>query len=377
MLLATLLLCLQPPASPPAQPPSRAPGPAAQVEQARLEATIRALPAKRSPVGDEDHERGLLETQELLQQAIRDLGFTPVAHPVFWRPRADRPSSKPPGDAATAPAAPPQKWFNYSFDIKGVEKPEEVYIVSAHFDAVPDSPGADDDGTGVAAVLEMARVLKSAPMRRTVRFVLFNLEESGFIGAQQYAADAAEAIGRKEYALQGMMSLEMLGYYSDQPDSQKNPMAALKGLGVPTVGDFIVLAGVLSGRPFIRTLEEQMRAAEPACKVFAFDMLPVAPRDILRSDHAPFLLRGYPAVMVTDTANFRNPNYHKPTDTIESLDLARYTRTVRALTGAVHAMAGPVGQPDAPAPNLEGLPDITKLLPALPDGPPDQPRKQP
>ncbi|MGD9688578.1 MAG: M20/M25/M40 family metallo-hydrolase [Phycisphaerales bacterium] len=336
----------------------------ARVESARLEATLRALPVKRSAAGDLEHIDGLERAQTWIKDQVRALGYEPQTQRVVFGGRP-RPDATPEQAAARA-----RTWENIILELPGKEHPNQVLIVGAHFDAVPDTPGADDNATGVATLLEMARVLKDRPMKRTVRLIFFNLEEVGLVGSSQYAARFAERVSDKSEHLVGMISLEMLGFYSDAPGSQQAPFKGLDALGLPTVGDFIALAGVLSGREFIRQLEEQMRRAEPACRTFVFDFSPIAPPDILRSDHAPFLLRGLPAVMLTDTANFRNPHYHEPTDTIETLDLQRLTRTAAAVTQAVHAIAAPAGGPDAPKPSLEGLPDLSTLM--TPDAGPEK-----
>ncbi len=370
----------EPPPSLPSTPTR--PSPAAAVSRDHLVATLRALPTKRAAAGDAEHVAGLLQIQSLLADQAKAMGFEVATPRVHWKRRSHAPDSP----AAMA------EWRNIVFDHRGTTLPHEVIIVGAHFDAVPDCPGADDNGTGTAAVLEIARVLKDRPTRRTIRFVLFNLEEVGLVGAVQFVAAFAEQNASKSTdskegtapattpeTIVGMLSLEMLGCYRDEPDSQSIPFK-IPGITFPTVGNFIALAGVLSARPFIRQLDEQIRAAplpppppstadapgvaQPV-KTFVFDFSPIAPPDLLRSDHAPFLLRGHPAVMITDTANFRNPNYHQPTDTIDTLDLNRYTQTVAALAHATHALAGPEGQPDPPAANLEGLPDLTKM-PAAP-----------
>src|SRR5262249_23267334 len=161
------------------------------------------------------------------------------------------------------------------------------------------------------------RVLKDRPMRRTVRFVLFNLEEVGVAGSSQYVAalpTEEQQPGRPKII--GVMSLGMLGGYGSEPESQGDTVPGLEGVARPTRGDFVGRAGLLGSRPFIRTLDEQMRKAEPLCKTAVFDLSPIPLPDLMRSDHAPFMSVGIPAVMVTDTANYRNPNYHQPSDTI-------------------------------------------------------------
>jgi Zn-dependent M28 family amino/carboxypeptidase len=239
-------------------------------------------------------------------------------------------------------------WNNIIIELPGRELPKEVLILSCHFDAAPNAPGADDDGTGVAALLEIARVLRDAPMRRTVRMIFFNLEEVGLKGSIEYVRSGRIA---KDERVTGMVSLEMLGYFSDEPGSQKSPIAKIEGVfDPPTVGDFIGIATIKSYQEFSRRLEREMKSAAPGLKVVTADFMPIAPPDFLRSDHAPFMLAGMPGVMLTDTSNFRNPNYHKPTDTVETIDEKRFTLVVRGVAGAAHAIAEPVSEPAGPAP---------------------------
>lgn len=311
--------------------------PAEAVSQERLMKAIEALPTKRAPGPTEEHVQGLVKTQEWLATQLRNLGYKPKSHKIGFKLK----------DGPVQP-----EWQNIEVEIPGREEAGKVLLIGAHFDAHPDAPGADDNGTGVAALLELARVLKDAPMQRTVRLVFFNLEEragnSGLHGSTQYATGVADAVRAGEIDLIGMLSLEMLGYYSDEPGSQQNPFEKLNipGFEMPDRGDFIGLGTTLPNRVFVRGLAAAMREAEPKVKVVVFDYAPVPTPDLMRSDHAPFLLQGLPGVIVTDTANFRNPHYHQPSDTVATLDAARWTITVRALAGAIHELAGPMGEPE-------------------------------
>jgi len=319
------------------EPAVAPPGPPAEVSSERLMETIAALPEKRSGSGTDEHRRGLARAQEMLVHRLESLALDPALEPVEWTPplRPDEPD----------PFIP--EWNNIVVDLPGDELPGELLIVAAHYDAVPESPGADDNGTGVAAVLELARVLRDEPMRRTVRLILFTLEEEWLIGSQQYVRRHAEAFTSGEETIVGMISLDGLGYFTDEPDSQRSPITPRPGVfEPPTVGDFIAIGGIVTHRDFSQGLTEAMRAAAPDLNVFTADFFPIAPPDLLRSDHAPFLLSGFPAVMMTDTANFRSPHYHTATDTIDTIDVARYTLVVRARAGATHAIAEPVGSDD-------------------------------
>lgn len=336
--------------SPVTPPPTSTNGPA-PVSQERLLATLKSLPTKRSPIGDVAHRQGLKDTQALLIQSLTELGYTPALHAFKW--------SIPPllhGEESATPKkdlTPEDITFhNIYIDIKGSTNPEQVLIIGAHFDAVNSSPGADDNGTGTAAIIELARVLKDCKPSMTIRLMLFNLEEIGIVGAHAYMIDwlkvnkptdtssspspteAADTPSKE--TIIGMVSLEMLGYFSDEPDSQKSPMKRIEGVfEPPTVGDCIVVVGIAKHQTFSQPLIKHMQAGAPDLKIYAMDMLPIPIPDMMRSDHRPFVMAGIPAVMLTDTANFRNPHYHKPTDTIDTLDPKRYTLVVQGVANAV------------------------------------------
>jgi Zn-dependent M28 family amino/carboxypeptidase len=318
------------------------------VQQDRLMETLRALPTSRAALGNADSREGLRRTEQLIETRLRELGYEPVVQEFQW--------ALPARSFGEAEEIKPEErtYRNFSVDITGTEKPGEVLIVGAHFDAVPGTPGADDNGTGAAALLELARVLKDRRMSRTVRLVFFNLEEVGLVGSSQYVRQLREAgaVGKPAKGegkkarerIIGMISLESIGYFSDEPNSQKSPIPPIKDVfEPPTVGDNIALVGFARDGAFVRTLERGMLASSPELKVAAF-AFPVALPDLLRSDHAPFHAAGVPAVMLTDTANFRNPHYHKPTDTVETIDAERYARVVRGVVGAVEAVANAQGE---------------------------------
>lgn len=314
-------------------------GPRERVDQQRLMAIVKELPTKRSARADEAHLEGLYETQASIERRLRELGLTPALLEVnFIGSIHDR--SRP--------------LYNIVVEIPGTPTAEpgaarEIVLVGAHFDAVPNSPGADDNATGVAALLEIARILKSESMTRSVRLCFFNLEEQGMVGSSAYALDISPRLRERKEKIVLMLSLDMLGFYSAEPGSQRTFIPEATGFKSPKEGDFIAVVTTLRHRPACQEFAKRMRMAEPEAKVVTVDFLP-ALTELLRSDHAPFLGMGIPAMLVTDTADYRNPNYHKPGDTIDTLDPEQFTRTVQALIGAIHQTAGPVKAVEKPTP---------------------------
>lgn len=202
-------------------------------------------------------------------------------------------------------------------------------VIGAHYDTVPGTPGADDNATGVAVLLELAAELAARPLKYPVQLVAFDMEEYGYFGSKHYAAKLKE----QKQQIRLMISLEMLGYYNNNPNSQSYP-AGLKYF-YPNCGNFIALIGNLRTVPDMINLSGKIRKSGQPC-----EWLPVPNRglvvpDTRRSDHVPFWDNDYPAIMVTDTANMRNPHYHQGSDRIETLDLDFLTGVCRGLIEAI------------------------------------------
>ncbi|MBW4573680.1 MAG: M20/M25/M40 family metallo-hydrolase [Aphanothece sp. CMT-3BRIN-NPC111] len=205
-------------------------------------------------------------------------------------------------------------------------------LIGAHYDAVPGTPGADDNATGVAVLLELAKAFAAEPTKYPVRFVAFDMEEYGMLGSQQYAAD----LRQQGQPLRLMLSLEMLGYCDPTPGSQRYP-AGLERF-YPNRGDFIGLIGNLPTIPDLIHLSRNIRKAGTPS-----EWLPVPNRGLIvpqtrLSDHSPFWDRGYRAMMVTDTSFMRNPHYHQASDRIETLDLDFLTGVCRGLTSGIRSL---------------------------------------
>ncbi|WP_293156999.1 MULTISPECIES: M20/M25/M40 family metallo-hydrolase [unclassified Microcoleus] len=224
-------------------------------------------------------------------------------------------------------------YYNFILDLPPSEKVSQQglspIIIGAHYDTVPGTDGADDNATGVAVLLELARAIALQPLKYPVQLVAFDMEESGCWGSRHHAAKYKQ----RQQSIRLMISLEMLGYCDRTPNSQSYP-AGLKYF-YPNIGNFIALIGNLRTVRDMITLSRNIRKVGQDC-----EWLPVPNRGLIvpdtrRSDHAPFWDNGYPAIMVTDTANMRNPHYHQPSDKIETLDLDFLTGVCGGLIEAI------------------------------------------
>lgn len=213
---------------------------------------------------------------------------------------------------------------------------KEYILVGAHYDTISPSPGADDNASGVAALLELSNLLKDAEPKCDLRLVAFVNEEPPFFftprqGSRVYAKQAR----RRGERIRLMLSLEMLGYYSDIPGSQRYP--PIFKWFYPDRADFIALVSNFRSRREMRRLASAFRATSlfPLEQVATFFWIP----GVAWSDHLSFWREGYRAMMLTDTAFFRNPHYHSAMDTPETLDYQRMAAVTEGLAGALARLA--------------------------------------
>ncbi len=228
----------------------------------------------------------------------------------------------------------------------GRVRPHERVIVLAHYDTVAETPGADDNASGVAVMLEMARLLARSRFERTIQFIGVSLEEneydcdpcSGTRGSRALAAHARE----DGWNIEGVIVLESVAFAGDGIRQTLPPGIAVP---VPETGNFLAVIGnerskeILGG--FAQAIERHGIDLPHALLAVPGngELLP----DTRRSDHAPFWDEGFRAAMLTDTTNFRNPNYHRPTDTLETLNLEFAAKVCRAAAGLVMEMARVMG----------------------------------
>jgi hypothetical protein len=268
-----------------------------RVRSSRLQAHVGALAEPRP-----NDSPGAQRAARYVETTLRHLGY-----------RVERQSATAP-NGVTMP--------NIFSTNRGTECPEKLFVVGGHYDSVAGTPGADDDASGVAGMLEIARVLRHVDLPVSVRFAGFALEENGLVGSGVMAQDLHD----RGVDVVGMVSLEMIGYTSESTD-------VLLG----TTQDYLTMFGDLPSLDLARVFGAASLEFVPFHFAPAGVIDPAGFPDVLRSDHAPFWRQGYPALLVTDTADFRNPNYHSATDTIDTLDFGFMTDSVRSVVAGLVA----------------------------------------
>lgn len=228
---------------------------------------------------------------------------------------------------------------NVEVEIAGATRPAEIVVVGAHYDSVRGTAGANDNATGAAGVLALARRFAGTRPARTLRFVLFVNEEppwfqTELMGSLCYARTCRE----RGDAVAAMLCLETLGCYRDEAGSQKYPAPGLS-LAYPTTGDFVTFVGNVASRHLTREIVGEFRRTATIPSEGA--ALPAGIPGVGWSDQWSFWEQGWPAVMVTDTAPFRYPHYHTAQDTIERIDFDRFARVVAGLVPVVDRLANP------------------------------------
>jgi Zn-dependent M28 family amino/carboxypeptidase len=225
---------------------------------------------------------------------------------------------------------------NLEVELPGSERPNDIVIIGAHYDSVRGSPGANDNGTGVAAMLALARAFSKTQPIRTLRFLAFANEEPPFfqtrhMGSRVYAKRSSQ---RKENIIL-MISLETIGYYVDEPGSQSYPFPL--NLIYPSTGNFVGFVSNVENRSWVRHFVGAFRehAQFPSEGGALFGWIP----GVGWSDHWAFWKEGYPAIMVTDTALFRYPAYHTGGDTPEKLQYEHMARVVLGLQQVIAAIS--------------------------------------
>jgi len=285
--------------------PATAGSPPATVDEVALEGHVRALAVDFHPRSVDDPAKLEAAGDYVLAQ-MRAAGATPRIQEV---------------------QAGGKTWRNILASFGPTEGP--LLVIGAHYDSCGDTPGADDNASGVAALLELARLLAASPPSQPVELVAFTLEEPPYFRTESMGSFwHARELQRQGRGVRLMMSLEMIGYFRDEPKSQRYPGGGL-GAFYPDQGNFIALVGPFRDFGLMRDIKGVFRGASdlPVESINA----PASVRGIDFSDHMNYWRFGMPAIMVTDTAFLRNANYHQRGDTPETLDYARMAKVVRAV----------------------------------------------
>jgi Zn-dependent M28 family amino/carboxypeptidase len=289
------------------------------IDRAGLEVRLRAhVQRLAGDIGERHVFRGdaLEQAARYIARELEGSGLAPVAQPFTALGHEVR---------------------NIEAELPGASRHDDILVLGAHYDSVPGCPGANDNGSGVAALLDIARALRSARLERTVRFVAFVNEEPPFFqGPEMGSVVYARRARMRGERIVGMLSLETIGYYTDEPRTQAYP--APLHLLYPSTGNFIGIVGDLRSRHLLGRVARAFRAATafPIQSAVA----PAALPGVGWSDHWAFWQEGYPAVMLTDTAPYRYPHYHTTRDTPDQLRYPQFAEVVAGVIGVTRTLAG-------------------------------------
>ena len=287
---------------------------AEEATRTRLGAHVRALAAE---IGERNaaHAEALERARDYVATQLRDAGLAPALR-AFEH-------------GGTT-------FHNVEATLEGGAASAACLVVGAHYDSVEGSPGANDNASGVAVLIELARALRERPAARPIRFVAFANEEPPYFNTGDGMGSVAYARSFRDPAreVHAMLSLETVGFYSDEPGSQRYP--PLVGLLYPDRGNFIAFVANPRSRDLLRALVGAFR--ESATLPSEGAALPASVPGVAWSDHRSVWDVGVPALMVTDTAPFRDPHYHLATDTADRLDYRRMARLVTGLAEAVRRL---------------------------------------
>ena len=282
------------------------------VDRNRLKDDLRRLVGERHPHASPIH---LQESEAYLQRQFSEAGLTVTKQPF-------------------------QALGSTYHNVIGTALPDyrpsqsaPPLIIAAHFDTVQGSPGADDNASALAVMLEVVRQVRTIQLARPVRFIAFNLEEENLLGSFAYTT----LLSKNRETIHGAIVLECVGYASHQPNSQKIPPGV--PIAVPTIGNFLAVIGNERSHTLTSSVATSIKSHLPTVPLVVpgnGEKLP----DTRRSDHTSFWEQGFPAVMITDTANFRNPHYHRSTDTLDTLNLDFIASATEGLTATVTELAG-------------------------------------
>lgn len=266
---------------------------------------------------DEDRYR----VRKYLSEQLKEMGFLPILQPF-------------------------DGGVNVFAERKGSDPTLGAVLVAAHYDTVLQSPGVDDNATGVAVVLEVARILGKISTPRTLRVILFDREELGLLGSLAFTGKSSNL---KDLA--GVIVLDMVGYACRVSGCQSYPKGlnyqdflANAGVKSPDRGEFLAVVGDAEHLPLLKAFTNSRSMDLPPVVTLPVPLKGILTPDVLRSDHAPFWYQGVGAVLVTDTANLRSPHYHKSTDTLTTIDRDFFMGAAQVVMNATGKLLAGEGQ---------------------------------
>lgn len=231
---------------------------------------------------------------------------------------------------------------NLIVECPGSRRPDEIVLLGAHYDTVFSTPGADDNASAVAVLLEVSRLLRDHTGQRTARYVAFACEEPPYfnmdsMGSQHHARESR----RRGDCIVGMLCLEMVGYYSLAKGSQTVPPGIPEWMHrcFPQQGNFLAAVGNMPSWKLCWRFRRGFKSGTRRLPLFSI-CLPEKVHEIRLSDNSSFWDQGYPALMLTDTSFLRNPNYHQATDTPDTLDYPRMTEVTLGVAAAMQTLLG-------------------------------------
>ncbi len=295
----------------------------AKVNPDSLRANLEAIVGVRHPV---ENPQKLLEVENYITARMNQAGVT-VRHHAFLHNNT---------------------FYNNLIGHQEGLNNDNLCLINGHFDTVDDAPGADDNGTGTVGVLEAMRVLKGYYFENNIQYTNFNLEEAGLIGSNKYVNSGIQ-IGEN---IVGLINLEMIGYYSDEPNSQTIPNGfeflfpsqVAQIINDQNRGNFVINCGNAASASLNATFNQSVSTYVPQLKLISL-VVPgtgtIAP-DLRRSDHAPFWDKGYKAIMITDGADTRNHNYHTPNDVISTINFEFLSNIAKASIATLATIAKPI-----------------------------------
>ena len=286
------------------------------------------------PAGDDQANEAACR---YIEETLEELGYAPRRETFEAEVSVLAPSVSEQGKPLLVlSAGVPVVRANVVAELVGESDPSAVVEVGAHYDTVPASPGANDNASGVAALLEIARVLRGVRPDRTVRLVFFGLEETGFHGSRAHVAALPES---EHERFVGLLNLDMVGVASREPGTQRSPVR-VPFLSWGKTADFVAVLGNFSSGWIGNVLEDSFDAYVPGLAYYSLNRIGSWFADGHRSDHVPYWQAGLRAVHVTDTGEFRSPHYHARSDLPNELDFDFLASVTRGTAAAVLHLAG-------------------------------------